>query len=169
MILLVSCLQRRRLPRAWGPRCESFGIAPSCTRCGAHRPYSGYTEVKVEGTFKGEHYGYWAVRSSRGLSQCLDSGLPIKHEPISFMRWQGFDPTPSSWDFLSVAAAALVAGVGWNPCHLRFSGASDLLNFVTPSWRQASSLGLSAETIVDDPVSLRDGIFLRGLSEWTVV
>ena len=58
------------------------------------------------------------------------------------MRWQGFDPTPSSWDFLSVAAAALMAGVGWNPCHLRFSGASELLNFVTPSWRQASSLGL---------------------------
>ena len=113
---------------------ESFGIAPSCTRCGAHRPYSGYTEVKVEGTFKGEHYRYWAVRSNRGLSQCLDSGLPLKHEPLSFMRWQGFDP--------SVAAAALMAGVGWNPFHLRFSGASELLNFVTPSWRQASSLGL---------------------------
>ena len=28
---------------------------------------AGYTEVKVEGTFKGEHYRYWAVRSSRGL------------------------------------------------------------------------------------------------------
>ena len=73
---------------------------------------SGYTEVKVEGTFKGEHYRYWAVRSSRGLPQCLDSGLPIKHEPISFMRWQGFDPTPSSWDFLSVAAAARWQGLG---------------------------------------------------------
>ena len=58
------------------------------------------------------------------------------------MRWQGFDPTPSSWDFLSVAAAALMAGVGWNPCHLMFSGASELLNFVTPIWRQASALGL---------------------------
>ena len=58
------------------------------------------------------------------------------------MRWQGFDPTLASWDFLSVAAAALIAGVGWNPFHLRFSGASELLNFVTASWRQASPLGL---------------------------
>ena len=31
-------------------------------------PYSGYTVVKVEGTLKGEHYRYWAVRSSRGQS-----------------------------------------------------------------------------------------------------
>ena len=64
VILLVSCLQRRCLPRASGPRCEIFGIAPSCTRCGAHRPYSGYIEVNVEGTFKGEHHRCWAVRSS---------------------------------------------------------------------------------------------------------
>ena len=138
---------------------RNFRIAPSCTRCGAHRPCSGYTEVKVEGTFKGEHYRYWAVRSSRGLSQCLDSGLPIKHKPISFMRWQGFDPTPASWDFLSVAAAALTAGVGRNPFHLRFSGASELLichahlasSFLTGS--------LSAETLVDYPVPLEMGYF----------
>ena len=32
--------------------------------------------------------------------------------------------------------------LGWNPCHLWFSGASELLNFVAPSWRQASPLGL---------------------------
>ena len=87
------------------------------------------------------HFRCWAVRSSRGLSQCLDSGLPIKHEPISFMRWQGLDPTPASWDFLSVAATALMAGVGWVFFfHIRFSGAFELLYFVTPSWRQASSL-----------------------------
>ena len=79
----------------------------------------------------------------------------------------GFDPNPSSWDFLSVAAAALMAGVGWNPCHLRFSGTSVLLNFVTPSWRQASPPGLFLQRRSSITLSLRDGIFLRGLSGWT--
>ena len=46
----------RCLPRAEGPRAESCGIALSYSRCGAHCPYSAYTGVKVEGTFKGEHY-----------------------------------------------------------------------------------------------------------------
>ena len=149
---------------------RNFRNCTSCTRCGAHRPCSGYTQVKVEGTFKGEHYRYWAVRSSRGLSQCLDSCLPIRHEPISFMRWQGFDPNPASWDFLSVAAAALLAGVGWNPFHLGFSGASELLNFVTPSWRQASSLGLFLQRRSSiTPFPLGMGNFYRGLSGRTVV
>ena len=125
--------------------------------------------MKVEGIFKGEHFRYWTVRSSRGLSQCLDSGLPIKHEPISFMRWQGFDPTPSSWDFLSVAAAAQMAGVGWNPCQPRFSGASELLNFVTPSWSQASPLHLFLQRRSSvSPFPLAMGYFC-GDSGWTVV
>ena len=34
---------------------------------GAHRPYPGYTEVKVEDIFKGELYRYCAVWSSRNV------------------------------------------------------------------------------------------------------
>ena len=89
--------------------------------------------------------------------------LPIKHEPISFMRWQGFDPTAARWDFLSVSAAALMAGFGWNPFHLRFSGSSVLLYFVTPSWRQASPLSLFLQrrsSIAPSPLGM--GYFYGG-------
>ena len=68
----------------------------------------------------------------------------------------------SSWDFLSVAAAALIAGVGWNPFHLRFSG-SELLYFVTPIWRQASSLGLFSQRRSSfTPFPLGTGYFYGG-------
>ena len=124
----------------------------------------------VEGTFKGGHYRYWAARSSRGLSQCLDSGLPIKHEPILFMRWKGLDPTAASWDFLSVAAAALIAGVGVEPFP------SQVLWSVGAPVRCDAQLASSFPTglflqrrFVDYPFSLRDEIFLRGLSGWTAV
>ena len=58
---------------------------------------------------RARHFRYCAVRSSRGLSQCLDSG---------------------------------------------FSGASELLNFVTPMWRHLTG-SLSSETIVDYHFSSR--------------
>ena len=84
-----------------------------------------------------------------------------------------------------------MAGVRSNPCQLgfleRLSRRTDGRGWVEPFPTQvlwsvgapvlchaqlASSFltgSRSAETIVDYPVSLGDGIFLRGLSGWTVV
>ena len=89
--------------------------------------------------------------------------LPIKLEPISFMRWQGFDPTPASWDFLSVSAAALMARVGWNPFPTQVLwsvGAPELR--VTPRWRQALPLGLFLQRRSSiTPFPLRMSYFYR--------
>ena len=44
---------------------------------------------RFEGTFNGEHYRYWAVRSSRGLSQCLDSGSLERRSSCTLSRPAG--------------------------------------------------------------------------------
>ena len=106
------------------------------------------------------HYRYWAVRSSRGLSQCLDSGLPIKHEPISFMRWQGFD---RQLGFLERRSRRTDCG-GWVepfPSHVLWSvGAPVLCHAQLPS--SFPTWCLSSETFVDYPFPSGMGYFYGG-------
>ena len=93
-------------------------------------------------------------------TQCLDYGLPIKHEPLSRVR-----SNPCQLGFLE-RRCRRTDGRVWVelfPSEVLWSvGAPKLCHAQLAS--SFSTGSLSAETIVDYPVSLRNGIFPRGLS-----